>query len=188
MSLKKTKRILKLILIGDPGVGKTSLIQQFVHSKFKHSYQVTIGLDVSSKDVELEGPNGSEMARLSIHDIGGQDRFVTIRHLFYPGAHLAMLVYDVTRPQSLKNLETVWIKELEQYNPPKDSNVQVEKVLVGNKADLEDLRSISQEEGDDAAKLMGCTTHILASAKENKNVDESFKSLAEVFLKKAGVH
>lgn len=188
MSLKKTKRVLKLILIGDPGVGKTSLIQQFVHSKFKHSYQVTIGLDVSSKDVELNTPNGKEIARLSISDIGGQERFTTIRHLFYPGANLAMLVYDITRPQSLKNLELTWSKELEQYNPPKENTIDVVKILIGNKSDLEDLRSITPEEADTASKAMGCSYHILASAKENDNVEQAFTTLAEDFLRKANAY
>ncbi|MHA2278479.1 MAG: Rab family GTPase [Candidatus Kariarchaeaceae archaeon] len=178
MSLK-TRKVLKLILLGDPGTGKTSLIQRFVHGKFKHSYQVTIGLDVSSKDITLEGDD----VRLSINDIGGQDRFVTIRHLFYPGAHLAMLVYDCTRPKSLENLVDVWLKELEQYNPPKKGAPVIQKVLVGNKIDLTDLRSISKEEGDKAAKKMGCNTHILASAKENKNVEFAFTGLTKAFLK-----
>ncbi|OLS25984.1 MAG: GTPase KRas precursor [Candidatus Heimdallarchaeota archaeon LC_3] len=179
MSLKRRK-VLKLILLGDPGTGKTSLIQRYVHGKFKHSYQVTIGLDVSSKDIALD----DNEVRLSINDIGGQDRFVTIRHLFYPGAHLAMLVYDCTRPKSLENLMDVWLKELDQYNPPKKGAPKIQKVLVCNKIDLTDLRSISEEEGDEAAKKMGCNAHLLVSAKENKNVDNAFTELTKSFLKK----
>ena len=177
----KSRTVLKLILLGDPGVGKTSLIQQFVHGKFKHSYQVTIGLDVSSKDVVID----KQEIRLSINDIGGQERFSTIRHLFYPGAHLAMLVYDCTRPKSLENLITVWIKELEQYNPPKEGVPRIQKILVGNKVDLDDLRTVSEEEGVNAAKKMGCANHIVASAKENSNVDLAFTELAKVFLSAA---
>ncbi|MFW9928625.1 MAG: Rab family GTPase [Candidatus Thorarchaeota archaeon] len=182
MSSLKTKKVLKLILLGDPGTGKTSLIQRYVHGKFKHSYQVTIGLDVSSKDINLEG----EEIRLSINDIGGQDRFVTIRHLFYPGAHLAMLVYDCTRPKSLENLMKVWLKELEQYNPPTKGSSPIQKILVGNKIDLEDLRSISEEEGDEAAKKMNCLAHILTSAKDNTNVDLAFTQLTKAFLDNVG--
>ena len=75
---KKGERVLKVILIGDPVVGKSSLINTYVHGKFKHSYQVTIGLDVSSKIIELDDNSGKkEIIKLSIHDIGGQDRFVT---------------------------------------------------------------------------------------------------------------
>ena len=186
---KKGERVLKVILIGDPGVGKSCLINTYVHGKFKHSYQVTIGLDVSSKIIELANTEDGkkEIIKLSIHDIGGQDRFVTIRHLFYPGAHLVMFVYDVTRLQSLKNLKSVWESELAQYNPPEEGGENIQKILVGNKADLEDLRVITDEEAEQTAKELGCLDQILASAKENKNVDEAFTKLAQAFLVKTGV-
>lgn len=181
---KKGDRILKVILIGDPGVGKSSLINMYVNEKFKHSYQVTIGLDVTSKMVEIQGPDKLETVKLSINDIGGQDRFVTIRHLFYPGAHLVMYVYDVTRLNSLKNLKTTWEAELSEYNPPEEGGNNIQKILVGNKADLEDLRVITVEEAEAIAIELDCSEHLLASAKENKNVNESFTRLAESFLSK----
>jgi len=183
---KKGDRILKVILIGDPGVGKSSLINMYVNEKFKHSYQVTIGLDVTSKMVEIQGPEKLETVKLSINDIGGQDRFVTIRHLFYPGAHLVMYVYDVTRLNSLKNLKTTWEAELSEYNPPEEGGNNIQKILVGNKADLEDLRVITVEEAEALAIELDCSEHLLASAKENKNVNESFTRLAESFLSKSG--
>ena len=97
---RKNDRVLKICLLGDKGVGKTSLIEKFVHSKFKHSYNVSIGLDASSKTITLDGIT----FKLSIHDIGSQERFSTIRHIFYPGVHGVILVFDITRPQTLKNL------------------------------------------------------------------------------------
>ena len=133
---KKDIFVLKCCLLGDPGVGKTSLISQFVKGKFKKSYQLTVGLDVSSKDIILDD---GRMARLSIHDIGGQERFNQVRHLFYQGAHVALLVFDVTRPLSLKRLENVWSKELMEYNQPKPHQPPLKTILVGNKIDQHPL-------------------------------------------------
>ncbi|MFW9825880.1 MAG: Rab family GTPase [Candidatus Thorarchaeota archaeon] len=173
----KQKLVLKLVLLGDPGVGKTSLISQFVHARFRHSYQLTVGLDISSKQVKL---NDGRAVTLSINDIGGQARFAAIRHMFFKGAHLAMLVYDVTRAETLHNLEKVWYKELMEFCN-QDSN-KIKTILVGNKADLEDYRMIEESEGEQLAKNIKSINHISASAKENIKVDDAFKALAQSFF------
>ena len=173
----KQKLVLKLVLLGDPGVGKTSLISQFVHARFRHSYQLTVGLDISSKQVKL---NDGRAVTLSINDIGGQARFAAIRHMFFKGAHLAMLVYDVTRAETLQNLEKVWYKELMEFCN-QDTN-KIKTILVGNKADLEDYRMIEESEGEKFAKDIKSINHISASAKENIMVDDAFKALAQSFF------
>lgn len=177
---KKARSVLKVILLGDPSVGKTSLIQQYIHGRFKHSYQVTIGLDVLSKTIIFP----DREVELSINDVGGQDRFATMRQLFYTGSHLAMLVYDVTRPKTLDNLVTVWNKELQQYCPNDSSAAPVIKILIGNKADLTDLRTITEEEGNVVATKIGCVGHIVASAKENQNVEKAFFDLTKNYIDK----
>ncbi len=173
----KQKLVLKLVLLGDPGVGKTSLISQFVHARFRHSYQLTVGLDISSKQVKLDD---GRSVTLSINDIGGQARFAAIRHMFFKGAHLAMLVYDVTRAETLQNLENIWYKELMEFCD-QDTN-KIKTILVGNKADLEDYRMIEESEGEDVAYKIKSIEHISASAKENIKVDEAFKILAQSFF------
>jgi small GTP-binding protein len=175
---KKPRSVLKMILVGDPSVGKTSLIQQYVHGRFKHSYQVTIGLDVLSKTVEFP----DREVEISINDIGGQARFATLRSLFYGGTHLAMLVYDCTRPQTLQNLITTWNKELEKFILPKEAEPRLIKLMVGNKADLDDLRTITTEEGEEVAQKIGAVKHIIASAKENENVDVAFSEITQAYL------
>lgn len=176
---KKDIFVLKCCLLGDPGVGKTSLISQFVKGKFKKSYQLTVGLDVSSKDIILDD---GRMARLSIHDIGGQERFNQVRHLFYQGAHVALLVFDVTRPLSLKRLENVWSKELMEYNQPKPHQPPLKTILVGNKIDLEDYRMVTREDAEKIAEKIKCVDYIEASAKDNIRVDHSFSNLTKSFL------
>ncbi|MFW9995328.1 MAG: Rab family GTPase [Candidatus Odinarchaeota archaeon] len=180
--MPKSRIVLKMILIGDPGVGKTSLISQYVHGKFRRRYQLTIGLDVSSKDLVIDGRE----IRLSINDVGGQERFESIRHMFYTGSHLAMLVYDVTRPKSLERLINVWSKEVREFNPPRSNQPPMQMILVGNKCDLEDLRMTELTEGEEAAKLLGAIKHIETSAKDNKNVDQAFYDLTRDFLAQAG--
>lgn len=174
----RKKSVLKMILVGDPSVGKTSLIQQYVHGRFKHSYQVTIGLDVLSKIIEFP----DREVEISINDIGGQARFATLRSLFYNGTHLAMLVYDCTRPQTLQNLITTWNKELEQFIHPKEGEPKLIKLMVGNKADLDDLRTITTEEGEEVAQTIGAVKHIIASAKENQNVDMAFTEITQSYI------
>lgn len=175
----KQKLVLKLVLLGDPGVGKTSLISQFVHARFRNSYQLTVGLDISSKQVKLDD---GRVVTLSINDIGGQARFAAIRHMFFKGSHLAMLVYDVTREDTLQNIIEPWFAELQEFcNQPDVSKVQT--ILVGNKADLEDYRMIEEEEGNVVAKEINAISHIIASAKENQNVDIAFKTLAEAYFR-----
>lgn len=176
------KLVLKLILLGDPGVGKTSLISQYVRSVFQHSYKLTIGLDISSKEVGLED---GRRALLSINDIGGQERFASIRQMFFRGAHLAMFVYDLTRPESLQNIKNVWYDELSKFKDPKQSfHEPPVSILVGNKADLEDLIMIEDDEAERVAKEIGVEQHITTSAKSNQNVNEAFTMLANVFINK----
>ncbi|MHA2243571.1 MAG: Rab family GTPase [Candidatus Hodarchaeales archaeon] len=176
----KQKLVLKLVLLGDPGVGKTSLIAQFVHARFRHSYQLTVGLDISSKQVKLDD---GRTVTLSINDIGGQARFAAIRHMFFKGAHLAMFVYDITRAESLDNIKDPWYKELMEFcGKSNKTKSTIQTMLVGNKSDLEDYRMVEEDEGIKLAKEINAKGHISASAKENIQVDEAFKTLAQSFF------
>ncbi|MFW9992484.1 MAG: GTP-binding protein [Candidatus Odinarchaeota archaeon] len=172
---------LKTILIGDGGVGKTSLVNTYVEKgPFQADYKITIGVEISSKEVKLAS---GDVAVLSLHDVAGQPRFEAVRPAFYKGTHLALCVYDVTREKSLENLEKIWIPELERSNPISSSGgIPIQKVLIGNKIDLEDLRMIETSEGEEASKRIGCISHIETSAKENTNVNESFTVLVEKYM------
>ncbi|MFX0095939.1 MAG: Rab family GTPase [Candidatus Hodarchaeota archaeon] len=172
---------LKLILVGDGGVGKTSLVQQFVHARFKQDYKITIGVDVSAKTVDL---SNDIKVQLTIHDIGGQDKFAPLRSNFYRGANIAMCVYDITREKTLVSLENKWLPELLEYATTSDEKKQsVHLAIIGNKSDLVKLKSISEEEGQALADKFNSVLHIRTSAKDNLNVDESFTTLARSSLR-----
>lgn len=171
---------LKMIIVGDGGVGKTSLVQQFVNSRFKSNYKITIGVDVSAKTIDL----ADTKVQLSIHDIGGQDKFAPLRGNFYRGANIAMGVYDITREKTLVRLENKWIPELLEFASISDqTNQSVHMAFIGNKSDLVKLKSVSEEEGQAIADKFNSVLHIWTSAKDNLNVEESFTILARSFLR-----
>ena len=102
MSNRK-KVLLKVIILGDSGVGKTSLMNQYVNRKFSNQYKATIGADFLTKDITLE--DGRQVT-LQIWDTAGQERFQSLGVAFYRGADACVLVYDVTSQNSFKTLET----------------------------------------------------------------------------------
>ena len=175
------KIVLKLILCGDPAVGKTSLIKRYVDHTFTADYKPVMGVDITSKDVRLD--DGRE-ATISIHDLGGQRRWDAFRDRFYRGAHLAMFVYDLTRTETLDNLVEKWISEFLEYAPVKEDHSQ-KFLLVGNKADLTDIIQISKRKGSNAAKKSNAIGNIWTSAKDDLNVEKAFVDLIETFLSTA---
>ncbi|KAG8651308.1 hypothetical protein MANES_07G112400v8 [Manihot esculenta] len=140
--------LIKLLLIGDSGVGKSCLLLRFSDGSFTTSFITTIGIDFKIRTVELDG----KRIKLQIWDTAGQERFRTITTAYYRGAMGILLVYDVTDESSFNNIRN-WICNIEQH-----ATDNVNKVLVGNKADMDESKR---------------------SAKTNLNVDEVFFSIAK---------
>ncbi|MEA2069733.1 MAG: Rab family GTPase [Asgard group archaeon] len=170
--------IFKVLLIGEAAVGKTSLTIKFVHGKFKSDYLLTVGMEPYSKYIKVNG----DTVTLSIWDIAGQQRFDVFRTMFFRGAKAALLVFDLTRPATFTKLQN-WNDDL-----IKNAGKDVVKILVGNKVDLEDLRSVSKKEALAYAKKIGAITYIETSAKTGKHVEESFKCITKKLLSKAKNH
>lgn len=125
---------IKVLLLGDSGVGKSCLLLRFTDDTFSEEHQSTIGVDYRFKLLSDVSPMAST-CKLMLWDTAGQERFRTLTSSYYRGAHGVILVYDVARRQSFTDIQSVWIKELEAY-------IQLDKVclmLIGNKVDLEVL-------------------------------------------------
>ena len=120
--------LMKLILIGDSGVGKSCLLNQFIEQKFEKSIEPTIGVEFGSKKLTTN----NQKVRIQIWDTAGQETFLSITKSYFKGAIGAFLIFDITDKVSFSHI-TSW---LEQINSNSSKNIV--KFLVGNKSDLED--------------------------------------------------
>ena len=168
------KQLLKIIILGDSGVGKTSLMHQYVSKKFDNRYKATIGADFLTKDVEING----QAVALQIWDTAGQERFQALGSAFYRGADACILVYDVTQQESFAHLSS-WMEEFNLQAGKRDC------VLIGNKCDLADKKTVTNrtaeawcQKNDEAIKFFEC------SAKDNTGVEDAFLCVATAALKK----
>ncbi|XP_044342010.1 ras-related protein RAB1BV isoform X1 [Triticum aestivum] len=138
--------LIKLLLIGDSGVGKSCLLLRFSDGSFTTSFITTIGIDFKIRTIELDG----KRIKLQIWDTAGQERFRTITTAYYRGAMGILLVYDVTDESSFNNIRN-WIRNIEQH-----ASDNVNKILIGNKADMdESKRAVSTAKGQALADEYG---------------------------------
>lgn len=158
--------IVKVVIAGDAGVGKTSLIRRYCTGMFQESRVATIGVDFQIKIVELDGKS----IKLSIWDIAGQERFGAFRDSFYRGARSVALVYDVSDPATLENLPR-WQSEVVRVCPT------AKFVVVGNKLDLG--YKVPHERVAEWAHSMGYP-YVETSALTAQGVEEFFMSLARL--------
>ncbi|GMI18211.1 hypothetical protein TrLO_g15053 [Triparma laevis f. longispina] len=158
---------IKLLMIGDSGVGKTCLLLRYANDSFSPTFITTIGIDFKIKNVEID----TKRIKLQIWDTAGQERFRTITTSYFRGAQGILLVYDVTDRRSFESIRN-WISQIQQH-----ADVSVNKILVGNKCDITEEKSVSTEEGARLAEEYGIG-FFEASAKNDINVEQSFISIA----------
>ncbi|XP_074605626.1 ras-related protein ORAB-1-like [Brevipalpus obovatus] len=159
--------LFKLLLIGDSGVGKSSLLFRFADDTFSESLESTFGVDFMVKTIDLEGTR----VKLQIWDTAGQERFRTITSLYYRGAHGVIVVYDVTKLASINNVKR-WLDEVDRH-----ASENVTKLLVGNKCDLHSERAVDYSSAKDFAEQLGIP-FLETSAKNSTNVEQAFFTMA----------
>ncbi|CAH1251313.1 ras-related protein Rab-8A-like isoform X4 [Branchiostoma lanceolatum] len=158
--------LFKLLLIGDSGVGKTCVLFRFSEDAFNSTFISTIGIDFKIRTIDLDG----KKIKLQIWDTAGQERFRTITTAYYRGAMGIMLVYDITNEKSFENIKN-WIRNIEEH-----ASADVEKMILGNKCDMEDRRQVSRDRGEKLAIEYG-VKFMETSAKSSINVEEAFFTL-----------
>ncbi|GAB5032545.1 rab gtpase [Nannochloropsis oceanica] len=158
---------IKLLMIGDSGVGKTCLLLRYANDSFSPTFITTIGIDFKIKNLELDG----KRIKLQIWDTAGQERFRTITTSYFRGAQGILLVYDVTDRRSFESIRN-WVGQIQQH-----ADVHVNKILIGNKCDMTPLRVVTTEEGQSLANDFGIQ-FFETSAKNDVNVEKSFVTIA----------
>lgn len=164
---------LKFILIGDPSVGKSQLLLRFTQEKFEEEYKVTLGVDFGYKIIEHD----NKIFNLQFWDTAGAENFRSVTRTFYSNSVCALVVYDITRPDSFEHLQS-WIEDVNTLCPK-----TVELVLIGNKNDLEGQRKVSYKEGKAKAEENGML-FFESSAKTGYNVNEIMKTTVKIIADK----
>uniref|UniRef100_A0A3B4XS86 Ras-related protein Rab-7b n=1 Tax=Seriola lalandi dorsalis TaxID=1841481 RepID=A0A3B4XS86_SERLL len=179
MNERKCPVTLKIILIGDSGVGKSSYMNRYVNHRFTNMYRATVGTDFLSKTVNIDG----DTVTLQIWDTAGTERFQSLGTPLYRGAHCCMLVFDVTSKASFSALD-LWRKEFLVQGEPQDPS-DFPFIVLGNKTDLSD-REVSQ------SALQWCeeigAEYFEGSAKEDLDVEKPFQRAAQSGLQQYKKH
>ena len=164
---------IKVVLIGDSGVGKTSIIQRYVNDEYDPNIIFSSSAQFLTKTIEL---NELQTVKFDIWDTAGQEKFRALAKIFYKDARVIILVYDITNKDSFEHIQQYWFKEIED-NSISDAII----VIVGNKSDLYEIEQVTDEEGQkfaDEKKAIFKKT----SALSNRNIDSLFNDVAKKYF------
>jgi len=173
--------LFKTIIVGSPGVGKTSITLRFATGTFRERYLPTIGVEFSVKDIEVQG----KQVKLQTWDTGSHDRFSYVRPLYYKGSYGVLVVYDITDEESFENLDK-WFEEV--YS---NCEEVIPAILIGNKADISKDRAVTQEQALAYAEKKRANYELEeipyyeVSAKAGTNITEIYFHLTDMMIDKS---
>ncbi|MBD3253452.1 MAG: GTP-binding protein [Candidatus Lokiarchaeota archaeon] len=169
----KTESIYKCIVIGDPAVGKTSLLTKFSTKQFKTQYIPTVGVNIVKEQIDIEFQEREVTVNLMLWDIAGQPQFYMLHKPYFQGADGMLLVFDITRSSTFSNVKN-WYNTAVKYGLS-----GIPRILVGNKIDLKDERKIIQPMSKHLSTELNAS-YYETSAKTGENVKKIFEKLAEI--------
>ena len=170
---KYSDQIFKILLLGDAGVGKSSIILRYTKNEFNASMVSSIGVDFKTKDIIVN----DKKVKLQLWDTAGHERFRTITTSYYRGAHGIATVFDLSERESFEHVEK-WLEEINKY-----AKENVMRFLIGNKSDLVDKRQVTYEEVRALANRLNIY-YVETSAKNNINISDFFQIATKNYLSK----
>ena len=176
---ERTDLIFKIIVIGDPAVGKSSLLRKFTSEKFEHEYIPTVGVNILKEQLTIKDVNGNDIpVSLMMWDIAGQPQFYMLHRPYFNGADGMILVYDITRSSSFSNINN-WYSTCVKYGLS-----SIPRILIGNKIDLKDERKIIQPMAEHLSQKINAPFYE-TSALKGTNVSLIFEKISKaVYLSK----
>ena len=163
----------KIILVGDPSVGKTSLVLRYTDNAFRRAYVSTMGVHVSNKIFKAED---SAIIQLVLWDIGGQERFKLMRQQFYQGSDAVFIIFDLTNPDSFKSIDN-WYSDIQKQLKLNEGDTL--GFLVGNKKDLDKVIKIKTTKAEELAAQLNLE-YLETSALSGENVEIAFTNIANL--------
>ena len=173
MSILSEPKSCKIVLVGESGVGKTSIISRYTTGQFNELCQSTNGASYSSKTIKLQ--KLKKNLKLDIWDTAGQEKYRSLTKFFYKDASIAIFVYDVTRKESFEELKNYWSGQIRDSSP---ENIIL--AIAGNKSDLIEHEVVDEGEARDFAKELGAI-FVSTSAKNSEGINNLFEEIAKKY-------
>ena len=167
--------LLKLVMIGDSGVGKTNILSRYINNEFSLTTKSTVGVEFGSKLIK----KNDKIIQLQIWDTAGQERYKSITSAYYKGAKGAFVVYDITKEKTFKNIDK-WILDLKA-----NGNEDILIILIGNKLDLEKSREVMVNDVKRKAEELK-VAYFETSALDGSNIEHAFDVIVGEMVKKFG--
>ena len=162
----------KVVLVGESGVGKTSIITQFIEQTFQEDIQSTTGGTFSTKSVVCDG---GKVLKFEIWDTAGQEKYRSLTTMFYKDANAAVMVYDVTRADSFEEIKNYWSNQIKDNSP---ENIIL--AIAANKSDLIEQETVDEGEARNFAKELNAI-FVTTSAKSSEGINSLFEEIAKKY-------
>ena len=165
--------MVKVVIVGDSGVGKTNIMSKYLKNEFHEDSKATVGVEFGSKQIIIQG----HQVKAQIWDTAGQERYKAITSAYYKGAKGAFIVYDISRKNTFDSISR-WVSDITAT-----ADKKITLILIGNKSDLEDQRQVTKEQGEEKAKEFGLA-FLETSASSGDNLEKAFSLMINEVYKK----